>query len=168
LPEVDPEHVLRHLKSLPDSERRAAVQDAATVAPLGLAADPTASESALDVWQRAGYELGNHTWDHPCLDHCDPSEQTRQIVLADEWLAARGAFDSVRLFAFPNGDWTAESERTLVDLGYSTALLFDHQTVDTRSVQSIRLSRLRLDADAPLHRARAVLSGGHSWLYARS
>ena len=40
----------------------------------------------LRAWVAAGYELGDHTWDHPCLDRADEREQHRQIMDAHTWL----------------------------------------------------------------------------------
>ena len=48
-------------------------------------------------------------------------------------------------------------------LGYEIALLFDHKL--TRRDTPLQMSRLRIDADAPLSRLRAVISGLHSGLF---
>ena len=76
-----------------------------------------------------------------------------------------GGFERVRLFAYPNGDWTPDSERVLAELDYDLALLFDHRLADVAEANPLRVSRVRLDTDASVGRARAILSGGHSMLY---
>jgi peptidoglycan/xylan/chitin deacetylase (PgdA/CDA1 family) len=157
------------LKALPDSERRRHVADAHAFSKQvgGEVARPVpvAGPVELGAWLNAGMELGNHTWDHPCLDMCAGDDQRRQIVEADRWLERIGAFESGRLFAYPNGDWTQDSERVLVELGYDVALLFDHRLADVAAVSPLRMSRVRLDTGASVERARAILSGGHSMLY---
>lgn len=156
------------LKSLPDDERRTYVADADVFSQLsvgGTGPVPVAGMAALHSWMNAGLELGNHTWDHPCLDACTADEQRRQIVEADRWLEGIGAFERARLFAYPNGDWTPDSESVLTDLGYDIALLFDHRLADLVGTNPLRVSRVRLDSAASIERARAILSGGHSILY---
>ena len=96
---------------------------------------------------------------------CTADEQRRQIVEADRWLERIGAFERGRLFAYPNGDWTPDSEQVLAELGYDLALLFDHRLADVAGTNPLRISRVRLDTGASVERARAILSGGHSMLY---
>ncbi len=157
------------LKALSDAERRRHVAGADVFSKQvgGEVARPVpaAGPVELGAWLNAGMELGNHTWDHPCLDMCAGDEQRRQIVEADRWLERVGAFEPGRLFAYPNGDWTPDSERVLAELGYDVALLFDHRLANVAAVSPLRVSRVRLDAGASVERARAILSGGHSMLY---
>src|SRR5690606_26557855 len=56
----------------------------------------------LRGWQDAGMEVGNHTWDHPCLDACTESEQTRQIAVAHDWISAN-LVPQHAFFAYPSG-----------------------------------------------------------------
>lgn len=153
--------LVRALKVRPDAERRAVVAELEAGLPDGY---ETLSGGALTVadlerWIDAGNEVGNHTWDHPCLDRCTPAEQRSQVERAHRWLVEHG--HPSPSFAYPNGDHTDVTEHDLGDLGYDTALLFDHQLADVAG-NPLRLSRVRLDADAPVSRARAVLSGLHS------
>jgi peptidoglycan/xylan/chitin deacetylase (PgdA/CDA1 family) len=154
--------LVRALKRVPDAERRAVL--ARLVAEAPEAAQPTGplalTEADLRRWLGAGLEIGNHTWDHPCLDRCEPAEQRRQLTEAHEWLAAFLGRHP-RLFAYPNGDHTAAAEAVLAELGYEVGLLFDHGLADLHQ-PPLRISRLRLDSDADVSRCRAVLSGLHS------
>jgi peptidoglycan/xylan/chitin deacetylase (PgdA/CDA1 family) len=159
--------VVTYLKCLPDSDRRTAVLLAETF--VGEQTEPSARRPAdvalLRRWQQSGMELGNHSWDHPCLNCCSPPEQRRQLQQADTWLQGFGAFDAVRLFAYPNGDWTRDADAELVDMGYDVCLLFDHRIGRTTDLNPRRLSRLRIDSSDSVRRWRAIASGGHSLLY---
>jgi peptidoglycan/xylan/chitin deacetylase (PgdA/CDA1 family) len=149
--------VLRHLKRVPDAERRALISD------LEPAGRPVAQEEQLREWIASGMNVGNHTWDHPLLDRCDPEEQASQIREARAWLDDRFP-GQPRVFAYPNGDWSESAERAVAASGESLGLLFDHRLANLAQ-RRFRLSRLRLDSTAPLARTRAVLSGVHSTLF---
>lgn len=118
----------------------------------------------LDGWIAAGHDIGNHSWDHPCLDTCEPSEQRRQVRQAHDWIEQH--FDPpTRVFAYPNGNFTPVVEHELRRMGYSIALLFDHRLASFDSDRRLRLSRIRANASTDISRFRAVLSGTHSALY---
>jgi peptidoglycan/xylan/chitin deacetylase (PgdA/CDA1 family) len=156
------------MKRLPDVERRrilAAASDA--LGGRSVWPDPIADHRALERWLSAGLELGNHSWDHPCLDTATPEEQSRQIVSAHRWLASRGAFGEGRppLFAYPNGGVTSHAQRQLDQCGYRAAVAFDHRLTRVGPEHRFSLSRLRLDADAGTARARAVSSGLHAGVF---
>ena len=155
--------LVRALKQVPDHRRREVLAELVQADPTVARIDGAAlTTEDLRRWLDAGLELGNHTWDHPCLDRCDPDEQESQIRRGHDWLMAFLGRQS-RLFAYPNGDHTAHAEEVLGDLGYEVGLLFDHRlaAVDQPRFQ---VSRLRLDSNASLPRARAVLSGTHGAL----
>lgn len=154
--------LVTHLKTVPDARRRAVVAELAARGPV-TAPSAVLTVDHLGAWTASGHEIGNHTWDHPCLDQCDPAEQRRQIERAHESLTSMlGAAPT--LFAYPNGDWADAAERALVELGYRVGLLFDHR-LTRRGGNPLRLSRLRLDSDAPVERASAILAGGHSGVF---
>lgn len=156
------------LKLVPDDVRRAAVEAASRFLTENGAAEtmsPLASREQLRGWLDAGQQLGNHSWDHPCLTRCTPRSQADQITLADHWLSAFGAFSEGRIFAYPNGDWTREAEDVLRDLEYEVALLFDDRSSPIDSWQPLRTSRSLINASAPLFHVRSVLSGARSFVY---
>ena len=119
------------------------------------------TNAELERWVGDGRDLGNHTWDHPCLNTCPVGEQRRQIEQAHEALSMWAPSRHL-LFAYPNGNATEASESVLHCLGYDVHALFDHKLC--RSPGS-RMSRLRIDADASPQRMRAILSGSHSAVY---
>jgi peptidoglycan/xylan/chitin deacetylase (PgdA/CDA1 family) len=112
----------------------------------------------LRTWLGAGNEVGNHTWDHPCLDQCPEIEQLNQIRSAHAWLTSlMGAPPT--MFAFPNGNPSPAARAELLRLNYSTAVLFDHRLTRLDHADPLLLSRLRVNATAPLGRFRLTLAG---------
>ena len=155
--------VITQLKIVPDAERRETVARVADdLAASGHAvAFAQATSTDLRRWLDAGLELGNHTWDHPCLDACDVVQQRRQIVAADDYL--RSLLDRPpRLFAYPNGNTAKASRHILSELGYQVAALFDHRL---SRLGGAEVSRLRIDADASIRRLAAITSGAHPAAY---
>ncbi len=115
-------------------------------------------DGELDRWLGAGMALGNHSWDHPCLDRCSPAEQVDQVRRADEWLTVcLGA--PPRSFAYPNGNFSEVVDGELRALSYDVGLLYDNRLTDLDSLPSLQLSRLMLEADQPAARLVGVLSG---------
>ena len=100
------------LKQVPDGERRAIVKacSADVYAARRAAGGRRLGGADLDAWQAAGHTLGNHSWDHPCLDRCPDDEQVAQIRRAHDWLTGTGRMD-LALFAYPNGNRTPTVER---------------------------------------------------------
>lgn len=145
---------VRRLKTVPDDERRS------TIAQLRSKRNPISrpqlTTNDLQALLEAGFEIGNHTFDHPCLDMCDVSEVAAQIERGHQALLDRGITPTA--FAYPNGHLDPRAEPILERLGYDLGFLFDHH--HTKLDQPcLRLSRLRLDADASPQRAELILSG---------
>jgi peptidoglycan/xylan/chitin deacetylase (PgdA/CDA1 family) len=146
------------LKARPDADRRSETDRA--LAELAAAGRSVPADQAtvelLDGWVEQGHDLGNHTWDHPVLDTCTDKTQEEQIVRAHDWL--RDRYGDMQLFAYPNGNGTAETRSLLTRLGYRHALLFDMRLAP-RTPGRFELSRLRVDAADPADRFRATLAG---------
>ncbi|WP_456578870.1 polysaccharide deacetylase family protein [Blastococcus sp. SYSU D00868] len=153
--------LVAHLKTVPDRVRRSMIADLSErLGDAGrLPAPAHATYDHLLRWEAAGHGIGNHTWDHPCLDRSAPEEQEEQVTRASAWL--REHFPAQpSLFAYPNGNRTTVAEGVLRALGYPVAALFDHR-LHRLTQRPTALSRLRLDAGDELARARAVVSGAH-------
>lgn len=158
--------VLARAKSLPDNERRGLVEQVAAdlTASTGMAPrQPHPTSADLQAWTAAGHELGNHTWDHPCLDRCDAETQREQIGRAHEWLLERFPA-ATRSFAYPNGNVTVTAKATLRELGYHLAAAFDHRIASLHG-DPLCLSRLRVEGKAEAERFRSIVSGAHSAAY---
>jgi peptidoglycan/xylan/chitin deacetylase (PgdA/CDA1 family) len=150
------------LKIVPDSQRRREIErlQERIAASTGL---PHQVEQMtledLNTFVAAGGDLGNHTWDHPVLDQCSQDEQERQVLLANAWFQDNGLAASP-YFAYPNGNPTVFTRRLLHDSGLRLAVLFNHRLAN-HSGDPYMVSRLRVSADEPLPRFRAILSGLH-------
>jgi peptidoglycan/xylan/chitin deacetylase (PgdA/CDA1 family) len=153
------------LKKVRDSERRKVIRQIRKLVEDSLGwpfAWQQLESSQLAAWIEAGHRVGNHTWDHPLLDRCNPDQQEHQIVASHRWLSDRLS-EPPALFAYPNGNWSQTAEDIVIQLGYRAALLFDHRLA--QPTDPLRLSRLRTRADSNLDRFRAVVSGIHPELY---
>ena len=112
----------------------------------------------------AGGSIGNHTWDHPCLDRLDENAQDAQIVRAHDWLTKRFP-QAVQVFAYPNGNYSPIAEGVLRDLGYDVGALFDHRLSRIEG-NPFQLSRLRVNDYTTTARFGAILAGVHPDLHA--
>ena len=153
------------LKRSPDAERRRRIEQMEHA--LAVAGTPVVGQqwSGVDVadWLAAGNEVGNHSWDHPCLDRCDDGEQRRQVRLAHERLS-EVVGSTVDVFAWPNGDPSPAAAAELHTLGYRLVADCDHRLV-ARRPDPMAVSRLRLDTSVGLTRTRAIVSGAHSAVF---
>lgn len=150
--------LVRALKRVSDVERRACMEEVLQ-APESAPAPGQMDRALLERWVDSGREVGNHTWDHPILDRCTPQEQIGQVTRAHRWLTDFLG-SPPDLFAYPNGDRTEVVASELFRLRYRTAPLFDHRLSRTDQ-PPFALSRVRIDAGAPMARTRAIVSGGH-------
>jgi peptidoglycan/xylan/chitin deacetylase (PgdA/CDA1 family) len=86
-------------------------------------------EGALERWLEAGYELGNHTDEHPWASKTDERSFIESVRSCDVLLARVGAFDEgrTRYFRYPFGDRGRDPEtrtrirRACAELGYTLA-----------------------------------------------
>jgi peptidoglycan/xylan/chitin deacetylase (PgdA/CDA1 family) len=161
--QAEPEFDLQRLKTMPDDQRRHLVDVLVRrLAQAGHAPSDTLTIDDIELWRTQGHTIGNHTWDHPCLDACSEDVQRDQIARAHEAILRWGV--RPEFFAYPNGNWTAESSQVLRELGYAGSLLFDHRLARNLS-DAHRISRLRIDSDIDPRRAMSILTGAHSFAY---
>lgn len=152
-------------KSLPDAQRRDRIAALATrlqARGVDLATCQITSDE-LRRWHDAGMDVGNHTWDHPLLDRCDESTQRAQIEQAHDALCALTSAPTT--FAYPNGNVTTTARDCVARLGYGAAVDFAHRLCSPAD-DALALPRLRVDADAPLARFRAIVGGTHPAVFA--
>ncbi len=153
------------LKQVPDSARRATIEELNRR--LRSSGEPATqrqlTSTELLAWVAAGCEVGNHSWDHPCLDRCSDDEQRQQIQRADQDLT-RILGTAPTVFAWPNGNIAPAALAALKDLDYRLVLGFDHR-ICAKQIDPWAVSRLRIDSDADIPRLRSIVSGAHSSVF---
>jgi peptidoglycan/xylan/chitin deacetylase (PgdA/CDA1 family) len=159
---TDPADAVRELKALPDAERREHV--------VALSASTSAVATHLEwdevrALQDAGFEIGNHTATHPCLDRCSKDVARTEVELAHERLTLELGTPP-RVFAYPNGNHDEAAQRATEELGYTAGFLFDHALTRPGGSPQ-RTSRIRVDAASPAAEIMAKASGNHTVLRTR-
>jgi peptidoglycan/xylan/chitin deacetylase (PgdA/CDA1 family) len=115
-------------------------------------------ERELARWTSAGMALGNHSWDHPCLDMVDPDSQRAQVTQTHDWLCDHLG-RAPRSFAYPNGNFSDVVDAQVAELGYELGVLYDNRLTKLSAASPLQLSRVMLEADQPARRLKGVLSG---------
>ncbi|HET8579229.1 MAG TPA: polysaccharide deacetylase family protein [Methylomirabilota bacterium] len=115
------------LKSLPDDERRRAV-DRLTVElrPRALERPKRImlSWEEVDALRGLGFSIGAHTVSHPILSRMRP-ERAREEILGSKTAIERALGGPPRAFAYPNGraeDYTATTVRLVQECGFTCAV----------------------------------------------
>ena len=156
-----PSDEVSRLKQVDDSERRVQVRKIGEALEDRIGRRPMGDQLTtgdLHRWIAAGNFLGNHTWDHPLLNMCEPQEQRQQIAAAHEWLTDNFSLDNL-LFAYPNGNHSPAAEAILRELGYAVGVLFDHRV--HRGRNPLQTSRIRVNSADGLSEFKAKVSGIH-------
>lgn len=160
----NPQEMVRILKRLPDAERRRAIRELRRSAPTAIAEEGQLTEHELRTLSAGGVEIGNHTMTHPVLDRCSSRRIRSEIVRTHRKLTDIIGVP-IRAFAYPNGNWHADAERTLQELEYEGGFLFDHRCSDSPPENRLRISRVRVSSSTPLNRFRLILSGLHPMIH---
>lgn len=159
----DPREALRLLKTVPDEQRRRALDSLRRVAPTAVR-QPQLTWSEVREMAQGGITIGNHSLSHPCLPRCDDDVIEAELRGAHEVLTDR-LERRPRTLAYPNGDADDRVRRVARNLGYELGLLFDHRLASPGGGDPLRTSRIRTDAAAPPERFRALVSGTHPGLH---
>ncbi|MBN2405876.1 MAG: polysaccharide deacetylase family protein [Coriobacteriia bacterium] len=160
-PEMKGDSVVRRLRREVQQSRLAALDELRRTATAS--ADRTIRGlTAEDVrmLDADGIAVQNHTLTHPSLDRCDPETIKKEIVQAHSRLEGILGREPVA-FAYPGGYYADQARAVLESLGYRAAFLFDHRLNPQPISDPLRISRVRIDADAPIDRLAIILSGLH-------
>ena len=118
---------LRHLKNLPDSERRHTLDQLVVELDSGPLEGPKRlmlSWDEVGALRGLGFSIGAHTVSHPILSRLSPEDAWREIN--DSKLAIERALGTrARAFAYPNGgaeDVTDLTVRLVKDAGFACAV----------------------------------------------
>lgn len=152
--------LFRWLKTVPDDEREAALEELRATASRPAPAVPQLTRDELRELDAGGVEIGNHSLSHPILPRCSDDKLRRELEESHERLTAL-LVSPPRFFAFPNGDHDPRAEALLRRLGYRAAFRFDHRRTSWPPVEPWRVSRLRTGSETPLSRFEIILSGLH-------
>jgi peptidoglycan/xylan/chitin deacetylase (PgdA/CDA1 family) len=163
-PPDDPEAAIRLLKRMPNDERLARI--ALLRAETGGAPVRTRQlrASELLAMKEAGFAVGNHTLEHPCLDRC--SSETLEMELREAHAVLEEILGAPPVaFAWPNGNRDPRAAPVLEELGYRAAFLFDHRMGRFPPRHPYRISRVRVSSTTNPDRFRIIVSGLHSALH---
>ena len=145
---------IKLLKKMPNSERVKYLDSLAMVKGLQLTSDE------LHVLQKEKMFIGNHTHTHPMINNCTEHEIEQEMgkvkTLFEKW-----NLEGYPIFAYPNGNWDAKSEKILEKNGVQFAFLFDHQ-INKESIDPMHISRITVDSETELNEFKVKVSGLHS------
>jgi poly-beta-1,6-N-acetyl-D-glucosamine N-deacetylase len=113
----------------------------------------------LKEMSQNGFAIANHTHTHPMINNCTIKEMEAEFDKVqekfDEW-----NFSHFNIFAYPNGNWSDETENYIRSRGIKIAFLFNHQ-LNPITINPLRISRISVDATEALPEFRAKVSGLH-------
>jgi peptidoglycan/xylan/chitin deacetylase (PgdA/CDA1 family) len=142
------------LKKKPNSERLKYLDSLEAVKCRQLTSDE------LHVLQNDKMFIGNHTHTHPMINNCTEFEIEQELEKV-KTLFQKWNLEGYPIFAYPNGNWDAKSEKILVKNGVQLAFLFDHQ-INKKSIDPLRISRITVDSDTEINEFKVKVSGLHS------
>lgn len=156
--------VVGELKMLPDGERRERIAQLRETDSGSRLATPQLTSADVRTLREGGVAIGNHSLTHPCLDRCDDRTLRREVEVARQRLHDILG-EAPDTFAYPNGNVDARVEACVAAMGHDLAFAFDHRVVHDRP-NPLRVSRIRVDSDAPMDRFRIRVSGLHPAFHA--
>jgi len=128
--------ITEKLKDLPDAQKNLIIEDLVNVAgvhiPYSVGQQLILSWTEVSEMSRNGVDFGAHTVTHPILTMTPPEEARREIAQSREDIEARVG-KPVRLFSYPNGDFNAEIEGIVKELGFLAAFTCDPVWISSKS-----------------------------------
>lgn len=155
-----PSAAVRALKLVPDTERRAALDDLRATAATQAPRVRQLSADDLRTLEQGGVEVGSHTASHPCLHRCTSAVIGIEVGGSHERLEGLLGH-APTAFAYPNGDHDPRVRQAVERAGYEVAFCFDHRTSPVPLADPLLISRVRADASTSLHRLASIVSGVH-------
>lgn len=113
----------------------------------------------LKEMQEAGIKIANHSHTHPMFDKCTREELEIELARSTAILKDFGFTPNV--FAYPNGNYSVESEVILKEYGIKQAYLFDHK-LNKGELDPLRISRFIVNDTTPMWKYRIILRGWHT------
>jgi peptidoglycan/xylan/chitin deacetylase (PgdA/CDA1 family) len=147
---------VNRLKRVSEAERRGYLQNLPNVS-----SDQLTSHKLGKLIEN-GIFIGNHTHTHPMINNCTEEQISEEMQKTRQFFQNYG-LEGYSVFAYPNGNWDDKSEKILRKNGIKMAFLFDHK-INSGKIHPLRISRIRIDADAPLPEFKVKVAGMHSHL----
>ena len=162
------DRILRHVKSLPNRERLALIEEIRVQLGVPIAGAPPADCAALS-WdqvrqlQKRGFEFGGHTHTHPTLSRIESvGELRREITLCKKRIEAETGAPVIH-FCYPNGnadDITAQTVEEVASAGYGSGVTAVAE-INERMESPFLLRRYAIYNQMPLPHFAQVLAGMH-------
>jgi|GEM_PF-2647205 peptidoglycan/xylan/chitin deacetylase (PgdA/CDA1 family) len=115
----------------------------------------------LKKMEREKIFLANHTHTHPMINRCNVEEIESELLNSKAFFDSYDISGGYEIFAYPNGNYDAESENVLRENGINLAFLFDHK-ICKKEIHPYRISRLRVNSDLDISEIKVKVSGLHS------
>ena len=161
---ADASALVRHLRSVPNAARLAAIDQLRLSASRPADRCPQLQPDDLVQFEAGGIAIGSHSVSHPCLDRCPEAEIREELVGSREHLESMLGHPVVSL-AYPNGNVDERVRRCAADAGYELAFRFDHRLQRAPIADPLMVSRVRVDSNSPMARFRLLVSGAHSAIH---
>ena len=155
-----PDEMIRALKLVPDDLRLEAMAELRGSADAPVEPVPQLRTSELAELIAGGVQIGNHSLSHPCLPRCRSEKLATEIRESHEMLT-RAIGYAPAAFAYPNGDYDERVLERVRAVGYDLAFGFDHRIAVPPFPDRLRISRVRVSADASVDRLATLVSGLH-------
>lgn len=88
--------------------------------------------------QRQGFEIGNHTWNHPNMQQLSDEENAREVDSLSEWLK-NGGVAEVPVFAYPGGPYAENAAPLLRQRGFLAARTTENGAWDLQNCDPMRV-----------------------------
>ncbi len=96
-----------------------------------------------------GFEIGNHTWNHPDLRNCAPAQIASEIDRMTDFLRSAGIPGPEFSFAYPGGPYAENARPLLEDRGFRLARTTEHRAWDVRNDDPLRVPAVPIQGDHP-------------------
>ena len=154
---IEIESLMKQLKKMPNKTRLEYIKDYKVNQKRQL----TGSE--IKEMERENIVIANHSHTHPMIDQCSAEEIKSELMNSKVFFDSHNISSGYHIFAYPNGNYDAESENVLKDNGINLAFLFDHK-ICQQNINPYRISRLRVNSDLNITELKVKVSGLHSIL----
>lgn len=149
-------HKVADFKSLPDEERNQKVT--AIKASIILQRSCVTKDELTLLANNKWVTIGSHTITHPILKHCSSLRQEEELAgskqVLGEWLAK-----PIEYFAYPNGDYNADTLRLVKASGYRMSFTDRHGKIELPWTNKMEIPRNSLNDEGGYYENYSKLLG---------